>query len=82
MFEGDPAAIAPHGPGRPDGLGGAGVATELSAVARARAQLAAYEAGLVARLADLRSDRDDRSGEQPGAAVEGWLPGAAAGGGG
>jgi hypothetical protein len=57
----------------PGELDGAGVAAELTAVACARAKIAAYEAGLVARLAALRSDRGDRK-EQPGAAVAGWLP--------
>jgi hypothetical protein len=48
---------------------------ELGTLADARAQLAAYEAVVVARFAALRPAQWDRSADEPGHRVEGWVPG-------
>jgi hypothetical protein len=57
------------------GLGAPELVDELATLADARAQFAAYEAVVVARFAALRPARWDRSREEPGHRVEGWVPG-------
>ncbi|QXG76214.1 HNH endonuclease [Modestobacter sp. L9-4] len=47
---------------------------EMRAVADGRAQLAAYEAVLVAELAARRPAQTDLTDDQPGHGVEGWAP--------
>jgi hypothetical protein len=51
------------------------LAGQLAVVADARAQLAAYEAGLVASFAGRRPAQTDLTGDQPGHGVEGYGPG-------
>ncbi|WP_460683072.1 HNH endonuclease signature motif containing protein [Modestobacter lapidis] len=58
----------------PAGFDDAGLVGELGSVADLRAQLAAYEAGLVAELAARRPAQSDLAEGEPGAGVEGWLP--------
>jgi len=62
------------------GMSTAGLADELGVLGDARSQLAAYEAVVVARLAALRPAESDLTADQPGHAVEGWLPDRAPGG--
>ena len=62
---------------RPAGFDDAGVADELSRITDVRSQLAAYEAALVVRLAELRPDHLDVSSGRPGAAADGWVSGQA-----
>ena len=58
-------------------MSAAGLVDEFGALGDARSQFAAYEAVLVARFAALRPASADRGGDQPGSAVQGWLPEAA-----
>src|SRR3954453_17434710 len=58
----------------PAGFDEAELAGELGAVADLRAQLAAYEAGLVAAFAARRPAQFDVPDEQPGHGVDGWTP--------
>jgi hypothetical protein len=57
----------------PAGFDDAGLAGELAAVRRARAQLAGYEAAVITELARRRPAVTDLT-DQPGAGAEGWLP--------
>jgi hypothetical protein len=50
------------------------LAGQLAVIADARAQLAAYEAGLVAELAARRPAETDLAEDRPGHRVEGWGP--------
>src|SRR3954454_1518668 len=50
------------------------LAGQLAVIADGRAQLAAYEAGLVAELAARRPAETDLAVDQPGHRVEGWGP--------
>ncbi|MCZ2848895.1 HNH endonuclease signature motif containing protein [Modestobacter sp. VKM Ac-2978] len=58
----------------PRGFSDAGLVGELAALADVRAQLAAYEAVVVAELARRRPVEWDLSEEQPGHGVEDWAP--------
>ena len=58
----------------PAGFSDAGLAGELASIADVRAQLAAYEAGLVAEFARRRPVDADLSEDEPGHGVEGWVP--------
>ncbi|WP_448613355.1 HNH endonuclease [Modestobacter sp. URMC 112] len=58
----------------PAGFDDHGLAGELAAVGRARSQLAAYEAAVVAELASRRPATTDLTEDQPGHGVEGWGP--------
>ncbi|WP_460682892.1 HNH endonuclease signature motif containing protein [Modestobacter lapidis] len=58
----------------PRGFDDAGLVAELGSVADLRAQLAAYEAGLVAEFARRRPAQTDLTGDRPGHGVDGWLP--------
>jgi hypothetical protein len=58
----------------PAGFDDARLAAELGVIADVRAQLAAYEAGVVAAFAARRPCAGDRAAGEPGSAVEGWLP--------
>ena len=58
----------------PAGFDDRGLAGELAAVRRARSQLAAYEAAVVAELAARRPATTDLTEDQPGHGVEGWGP--------
>jgi hypothetical protein len=58
----------------PGGFDDAGFVRELSAVSVAAAKLAAYQAALVAKMAARRPAQWDRTQDQPGHGVEGWLP--------
>jgi hypothetical protein len=58
----------------PRGFPEAGLAGELGSIADVRAQLAAYEAGVVAEFAARRPVEWDLTADQRGHAVEGWLP--------
>src|SRR4051794_11294819 len=50
------------------------LAAELGVIADVRAQLDAYEAGVVAAFAARRPATGDRAAERPGSAVDGWVP--------
>ncbi|SDY18303.1 hypothetical protein SAMN05661080_02607 [Modestobacter sp. DSM 44400] len=77
---GDAPAGAERRPSRltdlldPSGFDDQGLAGELAAVRRGKAQLAAYEAAVVAELTSRRPDDADLTDEQPGHAGEGWVP--------
>jgi len=58
----------------PRGFTDGGLVGELASIADVRAQLAAYEAGLVAEFASRRPVETDLTAEQPGHGVDGWLP--------
>ncbi|WP_439957978.1 hypothetical protein, partial [Modestobacter italicus] len=58
----------------PAGFSDAGLAGELASIADVRAQLAAYEAAVVAELAARRPVESDLTEGQPGHGVVGWLP--------
>src|SRR4051812_1734341 len=58
----------------PAGFSDGGLMGELASIADVRAQLAAYEAGVVAELAARRPSEFDLAPDEPGAAVEGWTP--------
>ncbi len=58
----------------PAGFSDGGLVAELGAVADLRAQLAAYEAGLVAQFARRRPAQADLTGDEPGHGVAGWTP--------
>jgi hypothetical protein len=58
----------------PRGFSDAGLVGELASIADVRAQLAAYEAGVVAELAARRPTEWDLGADEPGHAGEGWLP--------
>ncbi|WP_156119062.1 HNH endonuclease signature motif containing protein [Modestobacter caceresii] len=58
----------------PRGFSDAGLVGELGALADVRAQLAAYEAVVVAELARRRPVEWDLSEEEPGRGAEGWRP--------
>jgi hypothetical protein len=62
---------------RPERMDDAAVAAELARIAKAQAQLAAYQASVVVRLAQLRPDLWDVTPDQPGAHSDGWVPGRA-----
>ena len=51
-----------------------GLVRELGSIADLRAQLAAYEAGVVAELAARRPAETDLTADQPGHGVDGWVP--------
>ncbi|MCZ2805287.1 HNH endonuclease signature motif containing protein [Modestobacter sp. VKM Ac-2983] len=58
----------------PSGFSDAGLVGELGTIADVRAQLAAYEAVVVAELARRRPVEWDLTDQQPGHGVEGWRP--------
>ncbi|WP_448616566.1 HNH endonuclease signature motif containing protein [Modestobacter sp. URMC 112] len=51
-----------------------GLVRELGSIADLRAQLAAYEAGVVAELAARRPAETDLTADRPGHGVDGWVP--------
>ena len=57
-----------------EGFSDAQYARELSAINVGRAKLAAYEAAVVAGFAARRPQQWDRTADQPGHGVEGYLP--------